>query len=49
MVSLPIVELVAVVVRGNDVQQEDVLGLEGGVRHASIQHTTVGLPWGRDR
>ena len=45
LVSLPIVELVAVVVRGNDVEQEDVLGLEHGVR----QDTKVGLPWGRDR
>ena len=42
-------ELVAVIVGGNDVQQEDVLGLEEGVRGANIQHTTVGLPWGRDR
>ena len=33
---LPIVEFVAVVVRGDDVEQEDVLGLQLGVKHANI-------------
>ena len=33
---LPIVELVAIVVGGDDVEQEDVLGLQQGVKHANI-------------